>query len=132
MALTTLAAVAAAVAFPGLAAATKSPAGVISVPLSRDDGLTAYYAKLQVGTPPQTEYLKIDTGSPRYSFLDPRNEVCKKQGNNCKTFGTFSNKTSKYVPRTLGFLSLTNVVEHPATKVLASPTPWATLVEAII
>ncbi|KAK2930668.1 Peptidase family A1 domain [Fusarium oxysporum f. sp. vasinfectum] len=95
MALTTLAAVAAAVAFPGLAAATKTPAGVISVPLSRDDGLTAYYAKLQVGTPPQTEYLKIDTGSPRYSFLDPRNEVCKKQGNNCKTFGTFNNKTSK-------------------------------------
>ncbi|RKL44004.1 hypothetical protein BFJ70_g4316 [Fusarium oxysporum] len=95
MALITLAAVAAAVAFPGLAAATKTPAGVISVPLSRDDGLTAYYAKLQVGTPPQTEYLKIDTGSPRYSFLDSRNEVCKKQGNSCKTFGTFNNKTSK-------------------------------------
>ncbi|RKK70111.1 hypothetical protein BFJ69_g12131 [Fusarium oxysporum] len=95
MALTTLAAVAAAVAFPGLAAATKTPAGVISVPLSRDDGLTAYYAKLQVGTPPQTEYLKIDTGSPRYSFLDPRNEICNKQGNSCKTFGTFNNKTSK-------------------------------------
>ncbi|KAI7759734.1 hypothetical protein LZL87_009057 [Fusarium oxysporum] len=95
MALFTLAAVAAAVSFPGLAAATKTPAGVISVPLSRDEGLTAYYAKLQVGTPPQTEYLKIDTGSPRYSFLDPRNEVCKKQGNNCKTFGTFNNKTSK-------------------------------------
>ncbi|KAF5704863.1 OPSB-like protein [Fusarium globosum] len=95
MALITLAAVAAAVALPGLAAATKTPAGVISVPLSRDEGLTAYYAKLQVGTPPQTEYLKIDTGSPRYSFLDPRNEVCKKQGNNCKTFGTFNNKTSK-------------------------------------
>ncbi|EWZ85724.1 hypothetical protein NW765_011271 [Fusarium oxysporum] len=95
MALITLAAVAASVAFPGLAAATKTPAGVISVPLSRDDGLTAYYAKLQVGTPPQTEYLKINTGSPRYSFLDPRNEVCKKQGNSCKTFGTFNNKTSK-------------------------------------
>ncbi|KAG5790496.1 hypothetical protein H9Q69_010448 [Fusarium xylarioides] len=94
MALFTLA-VTAAVAFPGIAAATKTPAGVISVPLSRDEGLTAYYAKLQVGTPPQTEYLKIDTGSPRYSFLDPRNEVCKKQGNNCKTFGTFNNKTSK-------------------------------------
>ncbi|KAG5747910.1 hypothetical protein H9Q70_009404 [Fusarium xylarioides] len=93
MALFTLA-VTAAVAFPGIAAATKTPAGVISVPLSRDEGLTAYYAKLQVGTPPQTEYLKIDTGSPRYSFLDPRNEV-KKQGNNCKTFGTFNNKTSK-------------------------------------
>ncbi|PNP74364.1 hypothetical protein FNYG_12413 [Fusarium nygamai] len=95
MALFTLATVAAAVAFPSIAAAGKTPAGVISVPLSRDAGLTAYYAKLQVGTPPQTEYLKIDTGSPRYSFLDPRNEVCKKQGNNCKTFGTFNNRTSK-------------------------------------
>ncbi|KAF5643457.1 uncharacterized protein FTJAE_3257 [Fusarium tjaetaba] len=95
MALFTLAIVAAAVAFPSIAAAGKTPAGVISVPLSRDAGLTAYYAKLQVGTPPQTEYLKIDTGSPRYSFLDPRNEVCKKQGNNCKTFGTFNNRTSK-------------------------------------
>ncbi|KAF5972513.1 hypothetical protein FCOIX_9307 [Fusarium coicis] len=94
MALLTLA-VAAAVAFPSIAAASKTPAGVISVPLSRDAGLTAYYAKLQVGTPSQTEYLKIDTGSPRYSFLDPRNEVCKKQGNNCKTFGTFNNRTSK-------------------------------------
>ncbi|SCN98080.1 related to aspartic proteinase OPSB [Fusarium fujikuroi] len=95
MALITLAAVAAAFALPGLAAATKTPAGVISVPLSRDEGLTEYYAKLQVGTPLQTEYLKIDTGSPRYSFLDPRNEICKKQGNNCKTLGTFNNKTSK-------------------------------------
>ncbi|KAI1023719.1 hypothetical protein LB504_005067 [Fusarium proliferatum] len=96
MALFTLANVAAAaVSFSGVAAAGKTPAGVISVPLSRDEGLTAYYAKLQVGTPPQTEYLKVDTGSPRYSFLDPRNEVCKKQGNNCKTFGTFNNKTSK-------------------------------------
>ncbi|KAF5656974.1 hypothetical protein FCIRC_13408 [Fusarium circinatum] len=95
MALFTLATVAAALVSPGIAAASKTPAGVISVPLSRDGGLTAYYAKLQVGTPPQTEYLKIDTGSPRYSFLDPRNEVCKKKGNNCKTFGTFNNKTSK-------------------------------------
>jgi hypothetical protein len=98
MARITLAAVAAAIALHSLAAATKTPTGVISVPLSRDEGLTAYFAKLQVGTPPQTEYLKIDMGSPRYSFLDPRNEVCKKEGNNCKTFGTFNNKTSSYVP----------------------------------
>ncbi|RKK11750.1 hypothetical protein BFJ68_g10161 [Fusarium oxysporum] len=104
MALVTLAAVAAAVAFPGLAAATKTPAGVISVPLSRDDGLTAYYAKLQVGTPPQTEYLKIDTGSPRYSFLDPRNEVCKKQGNSCKTFGTFNKHPSTGFADALGYV----------------------------
>jgi hypothetical protein len=87
---------AAAIAFPAIAAA-KTPAGVISVPLSRDDGLTAYFAKLQVGTPPQTEYLKIDTGSPRYSFMDPRNEVCQRSGKPCKEYGTFNNKTSSYV-----------------------------------
>ncbi|WZH44164.1 aspartic peptidase domain-containing protein [Fusarium acuminatum] len=85
--------VASAIAFPTIAAA-KTPAGVISVPLSRDDGLTAYFAKLQVGTPPQTEYLKIDTGSPRYSFMDPRNEVCQRTGKPCKEYGTFNNKTS--------------------------------------
>ncbi|KAF4335900.1 aspartic ase yapsin-6 [Fusarium beomiforme] len=87
-------AAAAAVAFPSVAAGAKTPAGVIAVPLSRDDGLTAYFAKLQVGTPPQTEYLKIDTGSPRYSFLDPHNEVCKRTGDPCKKWGTFNNKTS--------------------------------------
>ncbi|KAJ4016165.1 hypothetical protein NW752_003284 [Fusarium irregulare] len=90
----TLAAAAAAVALPGFATAAKTPAGVIAVPLSRDEGLTAYFAKLQVGTPPQTEYLKIDTGSPRYSFMDPRNEVCQRKEKPCSTFGTFNNKTS--------------------------------------
>lgn len=89
-------AVAVAVAFPAIATATKAPAGVIAVPLSRDEGLTAYFAKLQVGTPPQTEYLKIDTGSPRYSFLDPRNEVCLRDGDPCRHFGIFDNKTSSY------------------------------------
>lgn len=93
----TLAAAAAAVALPGFATAAKTPAGVIAVPLSRDEGLTAYFAKLQVGTPPQTEYLKIDTGSPRYSFMDPRNEVCQRKEKPCSTFGTFNNKTSSYV-----------------------------------
>ncbi|KAF4454162.1 hypothetical protein F53441_3297 [Fusarium austroafricanum] len=90
----TLAAAAAAAALPSVAAATKTPAGVIAVPLSRDEDLTAYYAKLQVGTPPQTEYLKIDTGSPRYSFLDPRNQICRRKGDPCRKFGTFNNKTS--------------------------------------
>ncbi|KAM0343516.1 hypothetical protein ACHAPU_008411 [Fusarium lateritium] len=90
----TFAVAAIAVLFPTVDAATKTPAGVIAVPLSRDEGLTAYFSKLQVGTPPQTEYLKIDTGSPRYSFLDPRNEVCQREGNPCREFGTFDNKTS--------------------------------------
>jgi hypothetical protein len=75
--------------------ATELPAGVIRVPLSRDIGLTAYYAEVQVGTPPQQTYLKVDTRSPYYSFLDPRNPVCASQ--NCKTFSTFNNSTSSYV-----------------------------------
>lgn len=83
----------AAVALP--AAAAKLPAGVIAVPLSRDTGLSAYYAEFQVGTPPQKTYLKVDTGSPNYAFLDPRNPVCATQ--DCKTFGTFDNTTSSYV-----------------------------------
>ncbi|KAH8176703.1 eukaryotic aspartyl protease domain-containing protein [Sarocladium implicatum] len=79
---------------PVVANAASLPAGVIAVPLSRDEGLTAYYAKVEVGTPFQTEFLKIDTGSPRYSFLNPRNEVCHRSGNSCSTFGTFNNETS--------------------------------------
>ncbi|RGP63798.1 aspartic ase yapsin-6 [Fusarium sporotrichioides] len=85
---------AAAVAFQSVLAATKTPAGVIGIPLTRDEGLTAYFAKLRVGTPPQTQYLKIDTGSPRYSFLDPRNQVCQREGDPCEEFGTFNNETS--------------------------------------
>jgi hypothetical protein len=81
------------VALPAVAA--DLPAGVVAVPLSRDWGLTAYYAELQVGTPPQKEYLKIDTGSPNFAFLNPRNPSCATQ--NCKTFGTFDNLTSSYV-----------------------------------
>jgi hypothetical protein len=83
----------AAVAVPAVAA--ELPAGVIAVPLSRDAGLTAYYAEFHVGTPPQKSSLKIDTGSPMFSFLDPRNSVCTSQ--DCKTFGTFDNTTSSYV-----------------------------------
>jgi hypothetical protein len=83
----------AAAALPVVAA--QLPAGVIAVPLTRDSGLTAYYAEFQVGTPPQKTYLKIDTGSPNFSFLDPRNPVCATQ--DCKTFGTFDNTTSSYV-----------------------------------
>ncbi|KAF5241418.1 hypothetical protein FAUST_3848 [Fusarium austroamericanum] len=88
------AALIAAVAVQSVSAATKTPAGVIALPLTRDDGLTAYFAKLQVGTPLQTQHLKIDTGSPRYSFLDPRNGVCQREGDPCVEYGTFNNETS--------------------------------------
>lgn len=82
----------AAVALPAVAA--DLPAGVIAVPMIRDKDLTAYYAEFQVGTPPQKEYLKVDTGSPRYAFLDPRNTVCARASKPCSTFGTFNNLTS--------------------------------------
>jgi hypothetical protein len=78
------------------AVAVELPTGVIAVPLSRDPEQTAYYAEFKVGTPPQKERLKIDTGSPMFSFLDPRNRVCGSQ--DCKSFGTFDNTTSAYVP----------------------------------
>ncbi|KAL5115015.1 hypothetical protein ACEQ8H_007056 [Pleosporales sp. CAS-2024a] len=68
------------------------PAGVIAVPLTRNYELTAYFAEVLVGTPPQKMRLLVDTGSPFYSFLDPRNPVCVRQ--DCKTFGTFDNTTS--------------------------------------
>lgn len=81
-------------AAPVSAAAADLPAGVIAVPLIRNSDQTAYYAKFGVGTPPQTEYLKIDTGSPRYSFMDPRNAVCQSATQQCKMYGTFDNLTS--------------------------------------
>lgn len=89
------------------AIATELPAGVITVPLIRDFNQTAYYAELQVGTPPQKEYLKIDTGSPRYSFLSSRNAVCARESQPCTTFGTFDNMTSSYV------LALHMTFTHP-------------------
>ncbi|KAG5917036.1 hypothetical protein E4U53_004243, partial [Claviceps sorghi] len=76
------------------AAATNLPAGVIAVPLTRSAEQDAYYAEFHVGTPPQKEFLKIDTGSPRYSFLNPRNPVCTADAKRCQTFGTFDNTTS--------------------------------------
>jgi hypothetical protein len=73
--------------------AANTPKGAILVPMVRDDtDLIAYYAKFEVGTPPQKEYLKVDTGSPTYSFINPNNTQCA--GGACKKYGTFSNTTS--------------------------------------
>lgn len=88
------AAAAIAVALPTVIATSQLPSGVIAVPLTRNEGLTAYFAELHVGTPPQKQLLKIDTGSPRYSFLDPRNPVCEREGDPCVRYGTFDNETS--------------------------------------
>ncbi|KAG5979594.1 hypothetical protein E4U43_006860, partial [Claviceps pusilla] len=87
----------AAAAVPALAVsavANKLPAGVVAVPMIRGVEQAAYYAEFQVGTPPQKQLLKIDTGSPRYAFLDPHNAACAKPGQPCKTYGTFDNTTS--------------------------------------
>lgn len=79
------------------AAAAELPAGVVAVPMIRNEKLDAYLAEFGVGTPPQKEYLKVDTGSPRYSFLDARNSVCARPSKPCSTYGTFDNLTSSYV-----------------------------------
>ncbi|CZT07078.1 related to aspartic proteinase OPSB [Rhynchosporium graminicola] len=75
-------------------ATSKLPTSTIVVPLTRNVGLSAYYAEFQVGTPPQKVLLKVDTGSPRYAFLDPRNPSCVSGSTACTTFGTFDNLTS--------------------------------------
>ncbi|EUC47391.1 hypothetical protein COCMIDRAFT_3647 [Bipolaris oryzae ATCC 44560] len=82
----------AALALPALSA--ELPPGTIAVPMIRDADLAAYYAEFHVGTPPQKEWLKVDTGSPRYSFLDPRNQECVLDATACSTYGTFDNLTS--------------------------------------
>jgi hypothetical protein len=87
---------AAAVAIPA-AMAKQVPAGAIAAPMIRNKGQTAYYAEVLVGTPPQKNFLKVDSGSPRYAFLSPDNEVCTRPGQLCKTFGTFNNITSSYI-----------------------------------
>ncbi|KEQ68926.1 acid protease [Aureobasidium namibiae CBS 147.97] len=70
------------------------PDGAIILPLTYNDFTAAYYAPFQVGTPPQTEYLKVDTGSPTLSFLDPRSSFCEQSNRPCMTYGTFDNETS--------------------------------------
>jgi hypothetical protein len=58
------------------------------------DALIAYFAEFDVGTPPQKAFLKVDTGSPAYAFLNPKNDQCTKPSEPCKKWGTFENTTS--------------------------------------
>ena len=74
--------------------AKQTPAGTIAVPMIRNNDQTAYYAEMLVGTPPQKNFLKVDSGSPRYAVLSPNNEVCTRPGQLCETFGAFDNLTS--------------------------------------
>jgi len=78
-------------------AITRVPAGAIVLPLTYNDFTAAYYAPFEIGTPPQTEYLKVDTGSPTVSFLDPQSSFCEQSSHPCMTYGTFDNETSSYV-----------------------------------
>ncbi|KAF2206908.1 hypothetical protein CERZMDRAFT_52295 [Cercospora zeae-maydis SCOH1-5] len=75
-------------------ASAASPAGSIVLPLFRDSGLDAYYAELFVGTPPQRNILKVDSGSPMYGFIDPRNPVCNRSDKPCTADAVFDNTTS--------------------------------------
>ncbi|PVI05817.1 acid protease [Periconia macrospinosa] len=76
------------------AAAAQVPDGAIFVPLIRNEALTAYYAELAVGTPPQSAFLKIDTGSPTYSLQAKSNPACERADRPCDLFGSFDNTTS--------------------------------------
>jgi hypothetical protein len=81
----------------GAFAMSKAPAGAIALPLTYNEFTASYYAPFEVGTPPQTEYLKVDTGSPTISFLDSQSSFCNQSNYPCKTYGSFDNKTSSYV-----------------------------------
>jgi hypothetical protein len=78
----------------GASVRSKAPEGAIVLPLTYNGTTAAYYAPFHIGTPPQTEYLKVDTGSPTFSFLDPRNSFCEQSNKPCARFGTFDNLTS--------------------------------------
>jgi candidapepsin len=69
-------------------------AGVITLPMKRGVDLRSYYAEFEVGTPPQKEYLLIDTGSPTFSFEDANGSYCKGTGKPCAHYGSFNNLTS--------------------------------------
>jgi len=75
-------------------AVTQVPNGAIAVPLTRGEDLVAYYAEFSVGTPPQKERLLVDTGSPTYSFIDPRSAWCNSSSKPCQYYGTYDNRSS--------------------------------------
>lgn len=78
----------------GAFATRKAPEGAIVLPLTYNDFTAAYYAPFEVGTPPQTEYLKVDTGSPTVSFLKSGSSFCEQSTHLCMTYGSFDNESS--------------------------------------
>lgn len=107
----------------GAFATSKVPKGAIVLPLTYNEFTAAYYAPFEVGTPPQTEYLKVDTGSPTVSFLDPQNPLCEQSNHPCMKYGTFDNETSSYVSSRVHFLLADTLTQrhsvHVYTKALA-------------
>ena len=69
-------------------------AGTIAVSLSRNVDLTSYLAQFSVGTPPQKEWLLIDTGSPTISFFASQGTFCDESTKPCTYYGAFDNLTS--------------------------------------
>lgn len=93
------------------------PAGVISIPLIRIENQSAYGVEceyrlsifihiwtgqklnidptlVQVGTPPQINILKFDTGSPTIGLEDPDSDECLQSNNPCALYGSYDNETS--------------------------------------
>ncbi|KAL2066143.1 hypothetical protein VTL71DRAFT_2214 [Oculimacula yallundae] len=94
---TSLLCVLAALAQPNLASQIAS--GYVTVPLIRNSQLLAYLAEFSVGTPPQKNYLKVDTGSPTISFYESRSDFCNLPRAPCAEYGSYDNtssSTSKY------------------------------------
>jgi hypothetical protein len=120
-----------AVLFHGAFAMSKAPAGAIVLPLTYNEFTDAYYAPFDVGTPPQTEYLKVDTGSATISFLDSRSSFCNQSNHPCETYGSFGNETSSYVSTTVEpYQSEPLTKRDPVrvnTRALALQMNWKTL-----
>lgn len=70
------------------------PEGVISVPLPRIEEQTAYGVEFQVGTPPQKNILKFDTGSPTIGLQYVRSNECLQSNTPCALYGAYDNETS--------------------------------------
>lgn len=102
-----------------VAAIGRAPEGAIVLPLTYNEFTAAYYAPFHIGTPPQLEYLRVDTGSPTMSFLDSRSSFCNGTDQPCKVYGSFDNYTSSYViAKSVTCFSSTDKrrIEHVLTK----------------
>ncbi|KAB5533375.1 aspartic peptidase domain-containing protein [Coniochaeta sp. 2T2.1] len=75
-----------------VAASTKLPHGVVSIPLNRIVNYTAY--GIDFGTPGQRNVLKVDTGSPSIGVENPRSNDCQQSNHPCAQYGSYDNLTS--------------------------------------